>query len=121
MEIYQTAVSYHLYHTLALLGVMLFALVRSLVPPDVVFMGGLVTVVDDSHGLGAYGATGRGTEEFCRTPADITVGTESSTSLATSRSVMPRSRSLTARRRRSLSTTSGRLRASVVSMLLRQA
>ncbi|MCD4749997.1 MAG: aminotransferase class I/II-fold pyridoxal phosphate-dependent enzyme [Thermoanaerobaculales bacterium] len=39
------------------------------------FSSGLVTVVDDSHGLGAYGATGRGTEDFCGTKADITVGT----------------------------------------------
>ncbi len=39
------------------------------------FSGGLVTVVDDSHGFGAYGATGRGTEEHCATKADILVGT----------------------------------------------
>ena len=39
------------------------------------FPAGLVTVVDDSHGIGAYGATGRGTEEFCGAQADITVGT----------------------------------------------
>ena len=36
---------------------------------------GLVTVVDDSHGIGAYGATGRGTEEFTGARADIVVGT----------------------------------------------
>ncbi|MDK9706974.1 MAG: aminotransferase class I/II-fold pyridoxal phosphate-dependent enzyme [Desulforhopalus sp.] len=39
------------------------------------FPDGVVTVVDDSHGIGAYGATGRGTPEFCgRTPA-IIIGT----------------------------------------------
>ncbi len=36
---------------------------------------GLVTVIDDSHGIGAYGATGRGTEEFTEAHADIVVGT----------------------------------------------
>ena len=39
------------------------------------FPSGLVTVVDDSHGIGAYGATGRGTEDYCSQQADITVGT----------------------------------------------
>lgn len=39
------------------------------------FAEGLVTVVDDSHGIGAYGATGRGTEEICNAKADIIVGT----------------------------------------------
>jgi len=39
------------------------------------FTGGLVTVVDDSHGIGAYGATGRGTPEFCGSSPDIIVGT----------------------------------------------
>lgn len=39
------------------------------------FAEGLVTIVDDSHGIGAYGATGRGTEEICNAKADITVGT----------------------------------------------
>ena len=51
----------------------------------------------------------------------VTVGTDNSTCAATSRSVIPRSRSLTARRRRSLSTASGRCLASVLSMLVRQA
>ncbi len=36
---------------------------------------GLVTVIDDSHGIGAYGATGRGTEEHTGARADIVVGT----------------------------------------------
>jgi glycine C-acetyltransferase len=39
------------------------------------FPAGLITVVDDSHGIGAYGATGRGTEDFCGRQADIIVGT----------------------------------------------
>jgi len=36
---------------------------------------GLVTVVDDSHGIGAMGARGRGTEEVVGSKADIVVGT----------------------------------------------
>ena len=39
------------------------------------FRDGVVTVMDDSHGIAAYGATGRGTEEHCRTRVDIFVGT----------------------------------------------
>ena len=39
------------------------------------FAEGLVTVVDDSHGIGAYGATGRGTEEHAGARADVVVGT----------------------------------------------
>lgn len=39
------------------------------------FKEGLVTVVDDSHGIGAYGATGRGTEEIAGARVDISVGT----------------------------------------------
>ncbi len=39
------------------------------------FAEGVVTVVDDSHGIGAYGATGRGTEEVCGASVDIVVGT----------------------------------------------
>jgi glycine C-acetyltransferase len=39
------------------------------------FAEGLVTVVDDSHGIGAYGQTGRGTEEICGENVDINVGT----------------------------------------------
>ncbi len=39
------------------------------------FPKGLVTVIDDSHGIGAYGATGRGTEEHAGAKADIVVGT----------------------------------------------
>ncbi|MCO4768961.1 MAG: aminotransferase class I/II-fold pyridoxal phosphate-dependent enzyme [Deltaproteobacteria bacterium] len=39
------------------------------------FAEGLVTIVDDSHGIGAYGLTGRGTEEMCGAQTDIVVGT----------------------------------------------
>jgi glycine C-acetyltransferase len=39
------------------------------------FKDGVITVVDDSHGIGAYGATGRGTSEFCETVPDIIIGT----------------------------------------------
>ena len=39
------------------------------------FKEGLVTVIDDSHGIGAYGATGRGTEEVSGGQVDIVVGT----------------------------------------------
>lgn len=39
------------------------------------FEDGVITVVDDSHGIGAFGATGRGTEEFAGASADIVVGT----------------------------------------------
>ena len=36
----------------------------------------VVTVVDDSHGVGAFGRTGRGTEEYTQSgPADILIGT----------------------------------------------
>jgi glycine C-acetyltransferase len=39
------------------------------------FSQGVVTVMDDSHGVGAYGETGRGTEEHCGARADVLVGT----------------------------------------------
>jgi len=39
------------------------------------FKDGVISVVDDSHGIGAYGDSGRGTEDFCKTKADIIVGT----------------------------------------------
>jgi glycine C-acetyltransferase len=39
------------------------------------FRDGVVTVMDDSHGIGAYGATGRGTEEHCGATVDVFVGT----------------------------------------------
>jgi len=39
------------------------------------FPQGVVTVMDDSHGIGAYGASGRGTDEHCGVSADIMTGT----------------------------------------------
>jgi len=39
------------------------------------FRDGVITVVDDSHGIGAYGATGRGTAEFSGGIPDIIIGT----------------------------------------------
>lgn len=39
------------------------------------FLEGAVLVIDDSHGVGAFGATGRGTEEVTRARADVLVGT----------------------------------------------
>jgi glycine C-acetyltransferase len=39
------------------------------------FRDGVVTMMDDSHGIGAYGATGRGTEEHCASRVDVLVGT----------------------------------------------
>ena len=39
------------------------------------YRDGVVTIMDDSHGIGAYGETGRGTEEFCGARVDILVGT----------------------------------------------
>ncbi|MFO8087299.1 MAG: aminotransferase class I/II-fold pyridoxal phosphate-dependent enzyme [Bacteroidales bacterium] len=36
---------------------------------------GVISIVDDSHGVGAIGATGRGTEEFTNTKVDILIGT----------------------------------------------
>jgi glycine C-acetyltransferase len=39
------------------------------------FRDGIVTIMDDSHGVGAYGRSGRGTEEHCDARVDIFVGT----------------------------------------------
>jgi glycine C-acetyltransferase len=36
---------------------------------------GIITVVDDSHGVGALGRTGRGTEEYTHAQADILIAT----------------------------------------------
>jgi len=48
---------------------------RRLAPHRDRFPQGLVSVIDDSHGIGAYGATGRGTEEHAGASADLIVGT----------------------------------------------
>jgi glycine C-acetyltransferase len=43
---------------------------------DGAFAENAIVIVDDSHGVGAFGATGRGTEEFTRAPpADLLVAT----------------------------------------------
>jgi len=42
---------------------------------DQSFAENVVVVVDDSHGVGAYGATGRGTEEVASGRADVLIGT----------------------------------------------
>ncbi len=39
------------------------------------FKDGVITVVDDSHGIGAYGPTGRGTPDYCSAQPDIIIGT----------------------------------------------
>jgi glycine C-acetyltransferase len=39
------------------------------------FKDGVITVMDDSHGIGAYGQTGRGTAEFTGAQPDVIVGT----------------------------------------------
>ena len=36
---------------------------------------GIISIVDDSHGVGAFGDTGRGTEEYTNTQADILIAT----------------------------------------------
>jgi glycine C-acetyltransferase len=39
------------------------------------FSEGIITIADDSHGIGAFGATGRGTEEFTNCTVDILIAT----------------------------------------------
>jgi glycine C-acetyltransferase len=39
------------------------------------FEEGVITIIDDSHGVGAIGKTGRGTEEYTGARVDIVVGT----------------------------------------------
>lgn len=40
------------------------------------FPGNIILIVDDSHGVGGFGKTGRGTEEYCQaTGIDILIGT----------------------------------------------
>lgn len=39
------------------------------------FSEGVITIVDDSHGIGAYGEHARGTSDYTQTDADIIVGT----------------------------------------------
>jgi len=39
------------------------------------FKDGVITVVDDSHGIGAFGKTGRGTPEYSGAQPDVIIGT----------------------------------------------
>jgi glycine C-acetyltransferase len=39
------------------------------------FAEGIITLVDDSHGVGAFGKTGRGTEEYTQSKADVLIAT----------------------------------------------
>lgn len=39
------------------------------------FEEGIITVADDSHGVGAFGETGRGTEEYTQSRVDILIAT----------------------------------------------
>lgn len=39
------------------------------------FTEGIITIIDDSHGVGAFGKTGRGTEEYTDTKADLLIAT----------------------------------------------
>ncbi|HSD51231.1 MAG TPA: aminotransferase class I/II-fold pyridoxal phosphate-dependent enzyme [Candidatus Methylomirabilis sp.] len=39
------------------------------------FKDGVITVVDDSHGIGAFGETGRGTAEFTGAQPEVIIGT----------------------------------------------
>ena len=39
------------------------------------FAEGIITIADDSHGVGAFGETGRGTEEYTRSKVDILIAT----------------------------------------------
>lgn len=42
---------------------------------DAQYPQGVLLVVDDAHGIGAFGQSGRGTEEVSGSPADVLVGT----------------------------------------------
>ena len=39
------------------------------------FAEGIITIADDSHGVGAFGQTGRGTEEYTQSQVDILIAT----------------------------------------------
>lgn len=42
---------------------------------DEFFEEGVITIADDSHGVGAFGKSGRGTEDYTGTKVDILIGT----------------------------------------------
>lgn len=50
-------------------------IVKTANPYQKKFKDGVITVVDDSHGIGAYGKTGRGTAEFSGAQPDVIIGT----------------------------------------------
>ncbi|MFT4305032.1 MAG: aminotransferase class I/II-fold pyridoxal phosphate-dependent enzyme, partial [Candidatus Woesearchaeota archaeon] len=39
------------------------------------FEEGIILIVDDAHGVGAFGNSGRGVEEYCNSKSDILIGT----------------------------------------------
>ena len=39
------------------------------------FEEGAISIIDDSHGVGGFGPTGRGTEEYCGAKVDVIIGT----------------------------------------------
>jgi len=51
------------------------AFMRLVAEHDDRYRDGVIAVMDDSHGVGAYGATGRGTEEHTGGRADVLIGT----------------------------------------------
>jgi len=50
-------------------------IVKTAEPYQKKFKDGVITVVDDSHGVGAFGKTGRGTAEFSGAQPDVIIGT----------------------------------------------
>lgn len=50
-------------------------IVKAAEPYQGKFKDGVITVVDDSHGIGAFGKTGRGTAEFSGAQPDVIIGT----------------------------------------------
>jgi len=50
-------------------------IVKTAEPYQRKFKDGVITVVDDSHGIGAFGKTGRGTAEFSGAQPDVIIGT----------------------------------------------
>jgi len=50
-------------------------IVKTADPYQEEFKDGVITVVDDSHGIGAFGKTGRGTAEYSGAQPDVIIGT----------------------------------------------
>jgi glycine C-acetyltransferase len=71
------------------------AIARLAAQHDARFRDGVVTMMDDSHGIAAYGPSGRGTEEHCGTHVDISwarLGRRSASTAASSRAAPSLSR-----------------------------